>query len=80
MEKDFNTKKTDMAVQLRNARDTVLEEQLKVKNLEGLVQTLQKGNKESIEARIIELTKQNSILDINLLRLSRKYQTLEEQE
>jgi hypothetical protein len=29
---------------------------------------------------LIELTKQNSILDVNLLRLTRKYQSLEEQE
>ena len=30
--------------------------------------------------RLIELTKQNSLLDVNLLRLTRKYQTLDEQE
>lgn len=29
---------------------------------------------------MIELTKQNSLLDVNLLRLTRKYQTLSEQE
>lgn len=29
--------------------------------------------------RLIELTKQNSILDVNLLKLTRKYQSLEEQ-
>lgn len=32
------------------------------------------------QARLIELTKQNSLLDVNLLRLTRKYQTLAEQE
>jgi hypothetical protein len=73
MEKDFNTQKSKMEVDLRNERQSVLEEQIKVKNLESLIQTMQKGNKESMESRLIELTKQNSILDINLLRLSRKY-------
>ena len=34
----------------------------------------------SDKVRIIELTKQNSILDVNLLRLTRKYQALEDQE
>ena len=30
--------------------------------------------------RLIELTKQNSIMDINLLRLTRKYQVVVDQE
>jgi len=58
----------------------VHEEQLKVKNLEAALQTLQRGDKHALENRLVELTKQNSILDVNLLRLSRKYQILEEQE
>jgi hypothetical protein len=45
------------------------------------VQELQKQvSPQSKEARLIELTKQNSLLDINLLRLTRKYQVLAEQE
>lgn len=80
MEKDFLEKKIKQDQELRNARDAVLEEQQKVNKLEAVCQTLSKGSKESIENRILELTKQNSILDINLLRLTRKYQTLTEQE
>ena len=38
------------------------------------------GNDEALRVKVIELTKQNSILDMNLLRLTRKYTNLEEQE
>jgi hypothetical protein len=33
-----------------------------------------------VQNKLIELTKQSSILDINVLRLTRKYHNLEEQE
>lgn len=33
-----------------------------------------------MQNKVIDLTKQNSILDLNLLRLTRKYSNLEEQE
>lgn len=56
------------------------EEESKVKMLENVVQTLKDTDELSIKNRLIEVTKQNSILDINLLRLARKYQILEEQE
>lgn len=45
-----------------------------------MLKSLNKSDKGSIEHRLIELTKQNSILDINLLRTSRRLQTIEEQE
>jgi chromosome segregation ATPase len=41
---------------------------------------LSTNNPQAIQNKIIDLTKQNSILDLNLLRLSRKYTNLEEQE
>jgi hypothetical protein len=72
-ERDYSTKKTELENTLRNTRDMLHEEQHKVKSLESAIQTLQRGDKQSIENRLIELTKQNSILDINLLRLTRKY-------
>ena len=53
---------------------------MKVLKLENLIQTLHKGDKATIETKIINLTKENAILDVNFLKLSRKYQTLEEQE
>lgn len=78
MEKDFNGKKTEIDLQLKSTRDSLLEEEMKCKKLESVIVTIQKGDKQTIENRLIELTKQNSILDINLLRLTRKYQTLDE--
>ena len=72
-EKDHLTRKTELETTLRNTRDMLHEEQHKVSSLESAIQTLQRGDKQSIESRLIELTKQNSILDINLLRLTRKY-------
>ena len=72
VEKDFNKKSDEQAILLRNARDELMEEQIKTKNLQQVLQTLNlKPN--SIESRIVELTKQNSLLDVNLLRLTRKY-------
>ena len=44
------------------------------------MKALSTNNEQAIQNKIIELTKQNSILDLNLLRLSRKYTNLEEQE
>lgn len=70
-----------MTSKIRNATDNWHEEQMKVEKLSKLVQELRSNLPEqSFQARLIELTKQNSILDINLLRLTRKYQTLAEQE
>ena len=40
MEKDYDAKKVDLEVQLRNARDGLLEEQMRTKNLEHVIQTL----------------------------------------
>lgn len=70
-----------MAQKLRNATDCWHEEQRKVEKLSELVREIKNNvNQESLQAKLIDLTKQNSILDINLLRLTRKYQTLAEQE
>ena len=47
---------------------------------EKTLQSVQSGDQNAIQNKVIELTKQNSILDLNLLRLTRKYTNLEEQE
>lgn len=65
MEKEFNEKKTSLELNLRSTKDELNEEKLKVEKMTGLVKALEKGDKNSIEHRIIELTKQNSILEIN---------------
>lgn len=46
------------------------EEKTKTSKLEKALET---STSESIKAKMIELTKQNSILEVNLMRLSRKY-------
>jgi len=79
-EKEFGENKKRNETELREAQARLNEEELKVVKLEEALRVLQKGNPQAIEDRIIELTKQNSILDINLLRLTRKYQSLQEQE
>lgn len=48
--------------------------------MEGLAQSFKSPDQQSLLDRLIDLTKQNSILDVNLLKLTRKYQILEEQE
>lgn len=81
MEQNQTKSKEEVSQKLRNATDQWHEEQRKVEKLSELVRQLQNGvNQQSLQARLIELTKQNSLLDINLLRLTRKYQTLAEQE
>ena len=34
---------------------------------------------ESVQARIVELTKQNAMNEVNLMKMNRKYQALDEQ-
>jgi Ca2+-binding EF-hand superfamily protein len=71
----------DLKVAARNANEAFAAEQTKVKKLEALVQNLEKGvSTDDQKGRLVELTKQNSLLEVNLIRMTRKYQALEEQE
>jgi septal ring factor EnvC (AmiA/AmiB activator) len=79
MERAFKKREDDLRAQFRSNQDLVMEEQTKVQKLEAALKTMQAGP-DAVQSRLIELTKQNSILDVNLLRLTRKYQSLEEQE
>jgi septal ring factor EnvC (AmiA/AmiB activator) len=79
MERTFKKREDDLRAQFRSNQDLVMEEQTKVQKLEAALKTMQAGP-DAVQSRLIELTKQNSILDVNLLRLTRKYQSLEEQE
>ena len=65
---------------MRSTEQQLLEEQDKTNKLESALKAVSGGGSESLQGKIIDLTKQNSILDVNLLRLTRKYQALEEQE
>lgn len=78
MERAFTKKEQLAKEKLREVQDQVLEEQSRVHKTEALIKSMQGGPDQST-ARLIELTKQNSILDVNLLKLTRKYQSLEEQ-
>lgn len=48
--------------------------------MQNALNTVTTNNEQSITNKLLELTKQNSILDLNLLRLTRKYKNLAEQE
>ena len=41
--------------------------------MESLIQTLHKGDKQTIETKLVNLTKDNALLDVNNMILSRKY-------
>lgn len=40
---------------------------------------MQRGDKDSVTAKLGELTKRTAILDVNLIKLSRKYEALLEE-
>ena len=79
MEKDFKEKKSSLELNLRATRDELNEEKLKVEKYSTLIKTLEKKDKQTIEQRLIELTKQNAILEINNQRLARRLQSVEEE-
>lgn len=66
----------------RSANEGLSQAQMQVAKLEALVQNLEKGSSssEDTKSRLVDLTKQNSLLEVNLIRMTRKYQALEEQE
>lgn len=81
MEKEHGRIVDELKTTARKAEEAHIHEQIKVEKLEKLVETLEKSNLGNQEkARLIELTKQNSLLEVNLIRMTRKYQNLEEQE
>lgn len=79
MERHFQKQAERDRTEHRNTQQLLMEEQTKNQKLETLMKSMNAGP-ESKESKLIELTKQNSILDVNLLKLARKYQCLEEQE
>lgn len=80
-EKETHKLKEENSLAMRNIQSKYHEEQLKVTNLENVLQSLGAGqSSESINSRLIELSKKNSLLDVNLIRLTRAYETLKQQE
>ena len=80
VERHYKQKEEGIKEQMRKYENLLQEEKNKVASLQDTLATVSTGNADSINAKIIELTKHNSILDLNLLRLTRKYTNLEEQE
>ena len=81
MEDDHAKVVEDRKLAAKNANEALSMEQMKVKRLEALGQGLEKAaSSDDLKARLVEHTKQNSLLEVNLIRMTRKYQTLEEQE
>lgn len=64
-----------------DAEEELQIERQKVKDLEQLISQLQKqpGTDET-KKKLIELTKQSTILEVNMIQATRKYQNLEEKE
>ena len=65
---------------MRKCESLIQEEKDKCAKVEAALRAVQTNDANSMQNKVIDLTKQNSILDLNLLRLTRKYSNLEEQE
>lgn len=62
----------------RKLEDLLQEEKERANKLQTTLNAVTSSNEQSITNKILELTKQNSLLDLNLLRLTRKYKNLAE--
>lgn len=80
VERHYKAKEDSTREQIRKIDQLLQEEKDKNSKIEAALNALSTNNPQAIQNKIIDLTKQNSILDLNLLRLSRKYTNLEEQE
>ena len=49
-------------------------------NLEATIKALQTSDQNSLKNKLIDLTKKNSILEGNLMTLTKKYTTMKEHE
>jgi ribonucleotide reductase alpha subunit len=78
MEKDHAKIVEELKAKTADAEENLKLEQMKVEKLEASLQAIQSKEGEEVKSRVIELTKQNALLEINLVRLTRKYQTLEQ--
>ena len=57
-----------------------MHEQTKNTKYEEALKAIKGGSSsDSVQARIVELTKQNAINEVNLMKMTRKYQALDEQ-
>ena len=78
VERAYIKKEETLKDRMRQYENLIQEEKEKFQKVEAALQALSTNNNEAIQNKVIDLTKQNSILDLNLLRLTRKYTNLEE--
>ena len=80
VEKNYANKEKKYKEKIVQLENNAQEEREKCNKAEKTLQTLLKGDPKATENQLIEMTKQNALLDMNLLRLTRKYNNLDEQE
>ena len=80
VERNYTKKEEGLRKTMRQYEYLIQEEKEKVSKLESALKALSTNNEAHINNKCLDLNKQNSILEINLLRLTRKYANLEEQE
>ena len=78
VERAYIKKEETLKDRMRQYENLIQEEKEKFQKVEAALKALSTNNNEAIQNKVIDLTKQNSILDLNLLRLTRKYTNLEE--
>ena len=72
MESDHAKVVDELKVGARNANEAFKAEQERAKKFEALAQGLEKAAApEDLKARLVEHTKQNSLLEVNLIRMTR---------
>ena len=80
VERHYQKKEQLLKENMRKSENLIQEEKEKCGKVEAALRAVQTNDQSSMQNKVIDLTKQNSILDLNLLRLTRKYSNLEEQE
>ena len=76
VERSFYQKEERLKKQLRDSEDRLMEQKNTHQLMENAMKNMQSGSKDDMKFKIMEMTKQNSILENNLMRLTRKYQSL----
>ena len=81
IEKEYKKDRKELVEVAERAQSELNDEKKRVEKSQKLIENMQGTfDKQKMEHKVIELTKENTLLEINLNKLSRKYTTLEEQE
>lgn len=65
----------------KEAKDQLNLQQVEKQKLSDAISLIKSSaGPDDLKGRVVDLTKQNALLEINLIRMTRKYQTLEQQE